>query len=93
MGELKRISIYVVHDESSDDYDCVLNWLTYWEEKAKVIDYSTGGWEHIWDIEAPIEAVEELPSAWLCSSQWATPEAIKKPNFLMRLLASISNLK
>ena len=43
----------------------------------KVVDYSTGGWEHIWDVDAPLEALQELPKSLFCSSAWAEyPSAI-----------------
>jgi hypothetical protein len=79
LSELKRVTVYVDHVESSADFDWVQNWLFKWEGKAKVAAYSSGGWEHCWDIEAPVEAIEELPVNWLCASEWATPEIYGKP--------------
>ena len=69
-----RITIYVDHIESSNDFDWVQAWLAKWKGLARVEDYNTGGWEHYWDIEAPAEAVAEVPEDWLCASKWATPE-------------------
>ncbi|MBA4217818.1 MAG: hypothetical protein IIA03_10775 [Proteobacteria bacterium] len=74
MGSLKRITIYVDHVDSAGDFDSVRAWLSKWEGQVRVHDYSTGGWEHTWDVEAPAEAVAELPEGWLCASAWSTPE-------------------
>ena len=79
MSTIKRITIYVDHDDSSDDFDMVQAWLDKWKGQAIVSDYTTGGWEHCWDIEAPTEAVAEVPEDWLCASEWATPEIFGKP--------------
>jgi len=79
MSTMKRITIYVDHIDSSTDFDHVRAWLEKWKGKATVADYSSGGWEHCWDVEAPSEAVAEIPKEWLCASQWATPEIFDKP--------------
>jgi len=79
MSNLVRVTIFVLHNESSADFEWVENWLAKWKGKARVVDYSTGGWEHLWDIEAPIEATQEIPTDWLCASEWATPEIFNKP--------------
>jgi len=57
MGTMKRITIYVDHVDSSADFDRVEAWLKKWKNRIIVADYSTGGWGHCWDIEAPSEAV------------------------------------
>lgn len=76
MDNLKRISIFVLHNEDSSDFDWVGAWIKKWKNlnKLKVADYSTGGWEHYWDIEAVPEAIEEVPEEYLCASEWATPD-------------------
>ena len=80
MSKLKRISIFVLHDEDSSDFDWVEAWIKKWkgEFKLTVHGYSTGGWEHIWEIEASVEAIAEVPKDYLCDSEWATPELFKK---------------
>jgi hypothetical protein len=80
MDNLKRISIFVLHNEDSSDFDWMEAWIKKWENlnKLKVADYSTGGWEHYWDIEAVQEAIEEVPEEYLCASEWATPDLFKK---------------
>jgi len=80
MDNLKRISIFVLHNEDSSDFDWMEAWIKKWKNlnKLKVADYSTGGWEHYWDIEAVQEAIEELPEEYLCASEWATPDLFKK---------------
>jgi hypothetical protein len=79
MSTMKRITIYVDHVDSSADFERVEAWLEKWKGRVTVADYSTGGWEHCWDLEAPSEAVAEIPEEWLCSSEWATPEIFGKP--------------
>lgn len=76
---LKRITIYVDHVDTAADFEAVTAWLNKWEGQARVHDYSTGGWEHTWDVEAPAAAVAELPDEWLCASNWATPELFVIP--------------
>ncbi|QER39916.1 hypothetical protein F2A31_09385 [Acinetobacter suaedae] len=74
MDNMKRITIFVMDADSSDDVDQVGAWLEKWKDSVNVVDYSTGGWEHCWDIEATLDAVAEVPEQWLCCSEWATPE-------------------
>lgn len=83
----QRITIFVLHDHDDADYVWVLDWLERWGELVTVADYSTGGWEHLWDVEAPATAVAEVPADWLCSSEWATPELFVRPTFWQRLRA------
>lgn len=80
MSKLQRISIFVLHDEDSTDYDWVKAWIKRWKltDKLRVQDYSSGGWEHYWDIEASKEAVAEVPVDYLCDSEWSNPELFKK---------------
>jgi hypothetical protein len=73
MPELTRITLYADHsgDGPSEHYLWVVAWLERWDGHVRVADYSTGGWEHLWDVEAPAEAVAEVPEYMLCSSRWA----------------------
>ena len=73
----RRITIYIDHDDDDSDYRVVEAWLHKWGDRVHTESYSSGGWEHIWDFEAPSQAIEELPKEWLCSSEWATPEIFK----------------
>jgi hypothetical protein len=79
MVQLKRITIFVLHDEDSSDFDWVHAWILKWKQANQLIvaNYSSGGWEHIWDIEASLEAVAEVPEDYLCASEWATPDIFK----------------
>lgn len=79
MTTMKRITVYVDDVDSSVDFDWMRQWLAKWGEFARVENYSTGGWEHCWNIEATVEAAAEIPEDWLCSSGWATPDIFGKP--------------
>ena len=76
---MKRITIFVLHDEDSTDYDWVAAWIIKWrtEFQLRIVDYSTGGWEHLWNIEASEEAINEVPESYLCDSKWSTPDLFK----------------
>ena len=80
MAALKRITIFVLQDEDSSDYEWVAAWIIKWKSEFKltVHDYSTGGWEHLWDIEATEEAIKEVPTDYLCDSEWSNPALFKK---------------
>ena len=72
--QLKRITIFVMHDEDSTDYDWVSAWIIKWrvDFQLRVVDYSTGGWEHLWDIEASDAAIAEVPLDYICGSAWSS---------------------
>ncbi|MGH8710785.1 MAG: hypothetical protein ACREVA_05660 [Burkholderiales bacterium] len=72
-----RATIYVDHVDNSKDFDFVEAWLKKWQGKVRVADYSTGGWEHTWDVEGPEEAISEIPAEWLCESEWSNPKLFK----------------
>lgn len=85
MSELKRITIFVLHHDDSADFDWVSAWLERWKGQVTIADYSSGGWEHLWDIEAPQAAVSEVPEDFLCSSAWSAPEIFEKSSFWQKL--------
>jgi hypothetical protein len=83
--ELRRITIFVLHhdDAGNDDashYAWVHAWIIKWKSQFQltVVDYSSGGWEHSWDIEATQEAISEVPADYLCDSEWSNPGLFKK---------------
>jgi hypothetical protein len=84
MKPLKRITIFVLHDEDDSDFKWVQAWIKRWKsvDKLRIEEYSSGGWEHLWDIEASEEAVAEVPKNYLCDSEWSKPELFdtKKTN-------------
>jgi len=71
--KLRRATIFVDHpgNGTPPELSLVQEWLKRWEGKVRVADYSTGGWEHLWNVEGPPEAIDELPTELLCSSEWA----------------------
>jgi len=71
MSGLQRITIFVLHDDSPTDFEFVLTWIEKWKSVISIANYSSGGWEHLWDIEAPAEAIAEVPEEWLCLSDWS----------------------
>jgi hypothetical protein len=73
MSALKHITIFVLHDEDSSDFDWVCAWLEKWAGQVTITDYVTGGWEHLWDVAAPQAAMSEIPEDYLCASAWSTP--------------------
>jgi hypothetical protein len=77
-NEMKRITIFVMHGDDDTDYKAAEAWLERWRDQVNVVEYSSGGWEHLWNIEATSAAIAEVPETWLCASEWATPELFKK---------------
>jgi hypothetical protein len=49
----------------------VEKWLNKWRESIVVAEYTSGGWEHIWNVSGPKEAIKEIPEDLLCASEWA----------------------
>jgi hypothetical protein len=72
---LKRITIFVDDSgpTSSDDYLWVEEWLSRWWSQVRIARYSTGGYEHLWDVEASDEAISEVPEHMHCTSDWSHP--------------------
>jgi hypothetical protein len=66
-----KVTIYVDHLEDSREFDQVQEFLARWKTQITVADYSTGGWEHIWDLLVPEDALAEIPQYWLCASEWS----------------------
>lgn len=75
MSQMRRITIFA--DESGDDPSAdaqwVRAWLERWQSRVRVAHYSSGGWEHLWDVEGPPEAIAEVPIHLLCESAWSDP--------------------
>ncbi len=70
---LRRATIFVMAPNEADppDYKWVMAWLAKWGSAVVVADYSTGGYEHTWDVEGPQEAIAEIPGGLLCASTWS----------------------
>ena len=68
---LLKASLYVDDVDDSSDFLRVKGWLEKWGPTVTVRQYSTGGWEHCWNVEVPLQALFELPKAFFCASAWA----------------------
>lgn len=66
----RKVTLYVDHVEDSTEFDRVQEFLSRWGSAITVANYSTGGWEHCWDLLVPEEAHTEIPVHWLCASEW-----------------------
>ena len=77
-NEMKRITIFVMHGGDDTDYKAVEAWFERWRDQVNEVEYSSGGWEHLWDIEASAEAIADLPKSFLCDSEWSNPAPLKK---------------
>ena len=67
-----RATLYADHPDDDDrDFLLVRNWIEKWGPSIKVYDYSTGGWEHLWNVEATEEALNDSPDRFRCASEWA----------------------
>ncbi len=74
----RRRATLFVDDPAEDrppEFLFVEAWLERWQGRVLVADYSSGGWEHLWNVEGPEEAIAELPETILCSSDWAESKA------------------
>ncbi|WP_417268677.1 hypothetical protein [Celeribacter baekdonensis] len=73
MPEFCKATIFVEDFDEvfAHDFLWVKMWLEKWKENIAVSKYSTGGWEHIWDVFGPKGAIEEIPENLLCGSDWA----------------------
>jgi hypothetical protein len=80
MSQLQRITIYADDSgsEPSADAQWVLAWLARWGGEVRVANYSSGGWEHVWDVEGPPRAIAEVPDHLRCGSEWSNPELYGK---------------
>ena len=78
----KRLTLFIMHGDDDTDYKLAIAWFEKWAAEVNAVDYSTGGWEHLWDIEATPNAAASVPEAWLCSSEWSEPALFVKPDNL-----------
>jgi hypothetical protein len=83
IGELPlRATLFVMDpdDERPPEFLLVQEWFKKWKGVVKEAHYSSGGWEHSWDVESPLIAMRELPKSLFCLSNWATyPQPLKGP--------------
>ena len=87
---MKKITLFVMDaDEATEklgdkpsDAQWVHEWILKWKrvDQLRVVDYSSGGWEYLWDIEASDAAVAEVPESYFCDSEWSNPEIFEPKN-------------
>ncbi|MEM7329893.1 MAG: hypothetical protein AAF437_14205 [Pseudomonadota bacterium] len=67
-----RATIFVMDggEAPSDDYLKVIAWFEKWSGSVQVFGYSTGGAEHIWDVEGSQAAIEQIPAGFRTHSAW-----------------------
>ncbi|MCL2011492.1 MAG: hypothetical protein FWG75_01710 [Cystobacterineae bacterium] len=70
----RKVSIFVEDDEDSTEFDQVREFLARWGSAITIVNYSSGGWEHYWDLLVPESALAEIPEHWLCESKWTDDE-------------------
>jgi hypothetical protein len=71
MADMRRVTLFVMHGDDDADYRLIEAWFARWKDQIVIMDYSTGGWEHLWDVETTPEALAEVHSDWLCASAWS----------------------
>lgn len=71
---MRRATIFAgdFEDAPSKDAAWVREWLEKWDADVVVVRYSTGGWEHLWDVLGLEAAIDEIPPHLLCTSDWAS---------------------
>jgi len=69
---MARLTIFVDHPGNEDPPELiwVLEWLDRWKGTVRVANYSSGGWEHLWDVEGPLPALREVPAELRCDGAW-----------------------
>lgn len=63
---MKKVTIYIDHVDDDKDFIFMHKWFEKWKDSVRIENYSSGGWEHIWDIEGSEEAIAEIPKEWIC---------------------------
>jgi hypothetical protein len=74
---IQRATIFVTAPDEADpeDYKWVISWLERWQGQVIVAEYSTGGWENLWNVSGPQCAIQEVSEHLLCSSEWVSGSA------------------
>lgn len=63
-------------EERPPEFVWVQQWLERWKDEVRVVDYSTGGWEHLWNVEGPVEALREVPMEIRCAGEWTDSDSL-----------------
>ena len=61
----KRISFFVICYDDSSDLEFVKAWISKWKGSLEIIKHFKSDTQHSWDLNAPVEAIRELPDSWL----------------------------
>jgi len=69
--DTKRATLCI--ESNPENVAAIDAWFSRWGEKLtyKSPNQGCGCCVHIWDVEAPSEAIDELPKRVLSSSKWA----------------------
>lgn len=57
-------------EHPSEEYTLVEKWLEKWQDQVIVADYSSGGWEHMWNVSGSKQAIDAIPAKLRCASRW-----------------------
>src|SRR5688572_26182787 len=70
---LVRASIFVMDpdEDASPDYQWAIAWFESWGAQVRVADYSSGGFEHLWDVEGPADVIAEIPERLRAITSWS----------------------
>ena len=67
-------------DRPPPEFHLVQAWFEKWKGVVKEVHYSSGGWEHCWDVEGPLVAFRDIPKRLFCLSDWANyPQPLQGP--------------
>ena len=72
----KRITIFVTNTYRENELLELKLWFKKWGNDIYIEQYLKDNDHHIWDLEAPMEAINDLSKNWLCENSWSNIEAI-----------------
>ena len=87
-NKVEHLTLFVMDGDDDTDYKLALAWFDQWAAEVNVVDYSSGGWEHLWDIQATANAAASVPKDWLCDSEWSNPTLFTKSDSVVGRIKS-----